>query len=129
MQLGDLGYDANISHGLIAAPSDQSVGIQWYNGQYTITGAVGSIIGTGNSNTITIIANQGSGNYAAKLCSDFAVNGFSDWYLPSRAELAMLYQNRIAIGGFDGSISYWSSTEYNSNNAWYKYFGRFRVIQ
>lgn len=49
LQQGDPGYDANVQHGLIAAPYDQS---------------------TGNANTNTIVNMKGAGNYAAKLCYD-----------------------------------------------------------
>ena len=108
---GDLGYDANVQHGLIAATSDQSTGIQWYNGSYTTTGATGTAIGTGLDNTNKIIASQGNtGSYAAKLCRDFRGGGYTDWYLPSKDEIYKLYLNRTAIGGFSDNY-YWSSTE------------------
>ena len=102
--------------GLIAAPYDQSEGIQWYNGTFTTTGATGYNIGTGKSNTVKIVQEQGSGNYAAKLCDDLILNGYSDWFLPSRRELDELYNNKDVIGGFNSDI-YWSSSEQNSNTA------------
>jgi hypothetical protein len=120
LQAGDPGYDPNLIHGLIAAPSDQSSGIQWYNGTYTITGATATAIGTGNSNTNTIVSNQGTGIYAAQLCYDLILNGYSDWYLPSKDELNKLYLNKLAIGGFTNAI-YWSSSEFpggSSQGAW-----------
>ena len=120
---GDLGYDANVQHGLIAATSDQSTGIQWYNGSYTTTGATGTAIGTGLDNTNKIIASQGNtGSYAAKLCRDFRGGGYTDWYLPSQDELNKLYLNKTAIGGFATNY-YWSSTEFASYGAWSQGFG------
>ena len=114
---GDLGYDANVQHGLIAATVDQSTGIQWYNGSYTLTGATGTAIGTGLDNTNKIIASQGNtGSYAAKLCRDFRGGGYTDWYLPSKDEIYKLYLNRTAIGGFSDNY-YWSSTERDSGTA------------
>jgi len=116
LQTGDPGYDAKVQHGLIAAPIDQSTGIIWYNGSNTITGATAMALGTGNDNTQTIVASQGAGNYAAKLCYDLVLGGYSDWFLPSKDELNKLYLNRISIGGFaDGS--YWSSTELTYSNS------------
>ena len=100
LQSGDPGYIAGQVHGLIAAATDQSTGIQWYNGSYTVTGATATVLGTGNANTNTIVAVQGAGSYAAQLCYDLVLNGYSDWYLPSKDELNKLYLNRIAIGGF-----------------------------
>jgi hypothetical protein len=117
LQSGDPGYDANVPHGLIAAPNDQSTGIQWYNGPNVTTGATATAIGTGNANTNTIVSVQGAGSYAAKLCYDLVLNGYSDWYLPSRDELSMLYSNKAFIGGFAAAY-YWSSSEFNDNGAW-----------
>ncbi len=121
LQPGDSGYNASIQHGLIAAPSDQSTGIKWYNGTYLITNAIGTAIGTGASNTALIISVQGSGSYAASICTALTLGGYTDWYLPSEDELNELYINRAVIGGF-ASVYYWSSTEANSTEAWVQYF-------
>lgn len=122
LQSGDPGYDTKVPHGLIATPSDQSAGIQWYNGSFTTTCATATALGTGNANTNLIVASQGAGSYAAKLCYDLVLSGYSDWYLPSRDELSKLYLNRTAIGGFSGSLYYWSSSENGSILAWYQSF-------
>ena len=116
LQNGDQGYISGQKHGIIAATSDQSSGIQWYNGSYTITNASGTSIGTGNSNTNTIVSFQGAGSYAAKLCSDLVLGGYSDWYLPSKNELNKLYLSRSIIGGFNSTdlSYYWSSSEYSN---------------
>jgi len=121
-QPGDPGYVAGQTHGLIAAPSDQSAGATWWNGAYTTTGATGSDLGAGSANTTAIISSQGNtGTYAAKICRDYAGGGYNDWYLPSKDEILKLYLNKDAIAGFAG-IAYWSSTEFNIVNAWYQYF-------
>jgi hypothetical protein len=122
LQPGDPGYIAGETHGLIAAPSDQSTGIQWYNGSYITTGATGLVLGTGMANTNAIVTAQGAGSYAAKLCADLVLNGYSDWYLPSRDELNKLYINRISIGGFDEYGFYWSSSEFSAATLWIFYF-------
>jgi len=119
LQPGDVGYDPNVFHGLIAAPMDLG-NFQWYNGNYLITGA-GSSIGIGNANTNTIVSMQGSGSYAAELCSNLVLGGYSDWYLPSINELNQLYLNQNLIGGFAGA-GYWSSTEIDGSHAYYLYF-------
>jgi len=122
LQSGDLGYDANVQHGLIAATVDQSTGIQWYNGSYVVTGATSAAIGTGKANTTAIVEEQGAGSYAAKLCNDLTVGSYSDWYLPSKDELDKLYINKVAIGNF-AAYYYWSSSEYTASYALYQYFG------
>jgi hypothetical protein len=122
--------DASGCHGLISAPTDQSSGIQWYNiTGYTNTTAFASCVGCGDGNTSMIVFNQGAGSYAAKLCFDLSLGGYSDWYLPSKYELNLMYQNigqgnalgLVNVGGF-ASVSYWSSTEYDNNNAWKQSF-------
>jgi hypothetical protein len=117
LQPGDPGYDANVTHGLIAAPSDQSASILWCNVSVSTTGATATALGTGNANTNTIVVSQGAGTYAAQICADLDLGGYSDWYLPSKDELNKLYINRVAIGGFF-SDSYYSSSEYDHNTAW-----------
>ena len=126
LQPGDPGYDASVPHGIIAAPSDQSTAIQWYNGSYVTTSATGTTaIGTGNANTTAIVNSLGTtgsyGSYAAKLCSDLVLNGYSDWYLPSKDELNKLYINQALVGGFANNY-YWSSTEIGNFYAWFQYF-------
>ena len=124
LQSGDPGYDANTPHGLIAATSDQSTGILWYNGSYTTTGATGTAIGTGLSNTNTIITSLGgtTTSYAAGLARAYAGGGYTDWYLPSKDELAKLYAMKVlGFGGFAGNY-YWSSTEVDNLFTWYQSF-------
>lgn len=112
LQPGDPGYDANVTHGIIAAARDQSSGIQWYNGRYTTTGATATALGTGNANTKTIVSRQEEGSYAARLCFDLVIGEYSDWYLPSIDELNKLCISSNAIGGFSDIYGYWSSTEH-----------------
>ncbi|MEO6405007.1 MAG: DUF1566 domain-containing protein [Ferruginibacter sp.] len=117
LQRGDPGYISGQFHGIIAAASDQSTGFEWDNGSSITTGAAATVLGSGNANTNTIVAVLGAGSYAAKLCYDLVLNGYSDWYLPSKDELDKLYLNRIAIGGFSFA-RYWSSSEFDAFDAW-----------
>jgi hypothetical protein len=124
LQPGDLGYDPNTQHGLIAATSDQSTGIRWYNWDGKTTNANSTTIGSGLTNTNTIISTQGSlfsnSSYAAGLAKFYSGRGYNDWYLPSLDELGKLYLNRSFIGGLDLSSTsgfYWSSSEQAGYNA------------
>jgi hypothetical protein len=107
--------------GLVATTADISSGAQWGCYGTTITGADGTAIGTGNQNTIDIMAGCATAGIAARLCGDLVQGGYSDWYLPSKDELNQLYLNRVAIGGFQNA-SYWSSSEVDANTAWYQLF-------
>lgn len=119
LQPGDTGYDAKVKHGLIAAPTDQSTGIRWDNDTLIQTGVYAYALGMGRTNTDLIVLIQGDGDYAAKLCFDFELNGYDDWYLPSYDELTILYNNRNAVG-CSNSSAYWSSSEFTMNfrTAW-----------
>jgi hypothetical protein len=121
LQAGDLGYVAGETHGLIAAPSDQSTGALWGCNGTLISGADGTVIGTGNQNTIDIVTGCSEAGIAAKICYDLVLNGYSDWYLPGIDELTKLYLNKAAIGGF-ASLRYWSSSEDSGGYAWSKEF-------
>jgi hypothetical protein len=116
LQPGDIGYNAKLQHGIIAAPNDQSSSMFWYLGN-TVTGATETAIGTGYNNTKIIVAKQGAGLYAAKLCSDLELGGYNDWFLPSKEELNKLFINKTLIGGGFSNGSYWSSTENSSSDA------------
>lgn len=123
-QPGDPGYIVDQQHGLIAAPNDTYYGAFWYNTSFTVTGATGTALGTGNSNTNIIVSKQGAGTYAAKICYDLVLGGYSDWYLPSKDELNKLYLNKLAIGGFNSILNpiYWSSSECSQMDAYYQNF-------
>ena len=110
LQVGDIGYDATMQHGLIAALSDQG-GAWWGCSGTVISGADGTAIGTGNQNTIDIMTGCSTAGIAARVCGDLVLDGYSDWYLPSKDELNKLYINKVAIGGFAENPYYWSSTE------------------
>ena len=64
---------------------------------------------------------------AFDLCESNTYHGKNDWYLPARGELGLLWLNRAAIdasaGGSFTTGDYWSSTERNTNGAWYQDFG------
>ncbi len=121
--------DATQKHGLVCAAKDQSTGTQWHHGAFTNTKSFDSIVGSGKANTAKIVVSQGVDSYAAKLCYELVLEGFSDWYLPSKKELSLMYSNigrgaespNKNIGNF-ASDFYWSSTELDLNFAWAQYF-------
>lgn len=59
---------------------------------------------------------------AFKVCKDLSHGGFSDWYLPAREELNVLWRNRFAINanavGSFSTFGYSSSSEFNANQVW-----------
>lgn len=111
--------DGTGQHGLIVSPEDQSIGLQWYNQTYVETGATGLAIGTGTTNTTSIITAQGNGSYPASLCRLFYNGGgFTDWFLPSLYEMneLNLASSSLGLSNLDGT--YWTSTEISTSYAW-----------
>jgi len=140
-QIGDFAQDGIVfwldetgEHGLVCAKSDQDGGSgkRWYAGTYTYTMAKGDGLYAGELNTAIIIANQGNGGstYAALICNELQIiengNTYGDWYLPSKYELNIMYQNKTIIDATataNGGVAfatggYWSSTEYLDTTAW-----------
>ena len=120
------------THGLVCAIQDQSSGIRWYNGSYSTTGATGTAVGTGSTNTTTIITEQGATatSYAAGLARAYTAGGYTDWFLPSKDELNQMYLKKtdinttaLANGGvIFTNFYYWSSTEFDYVIAWFQDF-------
>ncbi len=115
--------DDSGEHGLIASVDDgDSQRTEWgcYNAPVEDT-EVG--VGTGQENTKKIIVSCRTGNakIAARLCNEFVSEGFSDWFLPSKEELNLLYEQKEIIGGYEHGY-YWSSSEFDQHFAWYQHF-------
>ena len=100
LQDGDPGYVEGETHGLVAALADQSASMAWSNIVAADAGAAGVALGTGQANTTAIVSQVGCVGGAAYLCDHLTEGGFSDWYLPSKDELNLLYLSQGAIGGF-----------------------------
>ena len=101
----------------------------------------GKKVGTGKANTEKLVAAMGdnayintglnngevnnvSSNYAAKLCADYEINGYSDWFLPSIDELYELMsflQHNVIMDFILTTSPFWSSSEdaTNKDNAYF----------
>jgi uncharacterized membrane protein YeaQ/YmgE (transglycosylase-associated protein family) len=104
-------------HGLEAATVDQERA-EWGCVGTIISGAIGTVVGTGEQNTADIIAGC-PGTTAASVAAALAPG----WYLPSKEELILLFSQRInffggVLGGF-ASPDYWSSSQYDNDLSWY----------
>ena len=108
---------------LEAAPYDQSTGAEWGCYGVSIPGAVGTAVGTGEQNTIDIEAGCTTFDTAADVCAILSLGGYNDWFLPSKDELNLMYENLkiFWVGGFADNY-YWSSSEYDAGFAWCQHF-------
>jgi hypothetical protein len=108
--------DGTGKHGLIAAFSDQSSVTQW--GCYgTSIGSTGGAIDKGQTNTTAIVNGCSDEGIAALICHNLVLNGFNDWFLPSKGELNRMYIKKNVIGSF-ANDEYWSSSEYDIYTSW-----------
>jgi hypothetical protein len=102
----------------------------WNDGatDYTTTSVIDQADGkTNTASLITIDSNSvvagTQPHAAAQYCSNLVLHGHSDWYLPAKNELNVMYGNRTVIANFDESgTHYWSSSEYSFNFAWRQRF-------
>ena len=132
--------DETGQNGLVCAKQDQSTDVRWYAGTYGNTQAKGDGPYAGEANTSIIIAAQvaigdDGITYAARICNELqrqeGAKTYGDWYLPSKEELNLMFQNKATIdatatangGSAFASAYYWSSTEDGSNYAWNQGFG------
>jgi hypothetical protein len=106
---------------LEAAPSKAEYTAKW--------GAYGSdvpgtrtTVGSGRQNTQLImekVRQLGEIGTAVQMCTGLELNGYKDWFLPSRDELDLMYKNlkQKGLGSF-GNNYYWSSSQDSSDVAW-----------
>ncbi|MEI7981110.1 MAG: DUF1566 domain-containing protein, partial [Bacteroidota bacterium] len=112
--------DGTGQHGLIAATNDQSSGAEW-GCIGTLIGGTSTAFGTGQANTAAIVNGCSTAGIAARICNDLVLNGYDDWFLPSKEELNHLSLQKTVVGGFTSDY-YWSSSEASDYFAWFQYF-------
>ena len=108
---------------LETATSEQSTASEWGCYGTSIPGTQ-LTVGSGEANTSLIVAGCNEASFAAKICDNLSLGGQTDWFLPSRDELNLMYKNLHTNnqGNFNTSANYWSSTENDDYGAWFFYF-------
>jgi hypothetical protein len=100
--------------------SADSMTKQYSSASGTEEGATSTTDGLTNTNTL-VETMPSLFNPAAAYCYYLNLHGQTDWYLPSKDELDVLYTNRRAIGGFYRYWWWWgysSSSEIDDQTAW-----------
>jgi hypothetical protein len=117
--------DGSGCHGLVAKATDETGTYQWSPYDFN-TWAYASGIYGGAQNTKKSIARAVVNSQtcpAASVCDNLTSGGYTDWYLPSKDELDMMYVN-LHLQGLGGFANfYWSSTEGGEFKAWFQDFG------
>lgn len=129
----DSGYLKSESGSYNGTPNLSANVIAWTNG------ALSDWKGKANSNVLKGVT-TGGGSYTSYATIGHVLNtflagvdakGYDDWYIPSCAQLSLIYMHLTsinnalsAIGGqtFNTSYNYWSSSEYSSTKGWNVYF-------
>ena len=96
---------------LLASPSSIGSGVEW-GCKFVTTGAVGSALGEGASNTAMILEACDDPMAAARVASEYG----DGWFLPSMDELGAIYEHVHAAGLGEYFVDntynwFWSSTE------------------
>jgi hypothetical protein len=120
---GIIFYDAgsNLSWGRYIEAATGATSPSWSDATYAwsgnTTGASGATltgIGTGFTNTLTMLGFNATASRAGTICRAYTGGGYSStsngWFLPSTGELNALYNQKSTVGGFVNS-NYWTSTE------------------
>jgi len=101
--------------GLEAAPADLASSPLGWGCELTTTNVTDTSIGSGATNTTSLISQVCD---AAVATLSYSLGGFTDWFLPSKEELNVLYNQRALLNGLDAASAYWSSSEKSNASAW-----------
>jgi len=112
----DKGSFSNGWRYLEAAPTETEFTAQW-GGRGTDIAGTTTTIGSGKRNTEIIVGKLGISS-AAGMCTRLNFDGFTDWFLPSKDGLDLMYKNLklMGWGGFSDSF-YWSSSQDSNTRA------------
>ncbi len=94
--------------GLLCSTSDYGTADWGCTG--SATGAVGTQYGLGLYNTVQIMDACLMSMIAAQNCRYYSSGSYFDWYMPTRDELLLMFQNSQYITGIS-TTPYWTSTE------------------
>ncbi|MBU6274756.1 MAG: hypothetical protein KGP34_07530 [Bacteroidetes bacterium] len=117
-----LDLDSSGESGIVCAAAD--LGLYAWGCPGSLVPGTSTSLGSGSANTDSILNSCMARPIAASVCSGLVANEYSDWYLPSRDEMQLIY-NRLHLQGRGdfGSGWYWTSSQSGSSTAWALNFG------
>jgi len=122
---GVINIGGGVCYYLIVAPNATGCACcQWKTTRTTTSGTGSCVNGYTNTYGPMDNADHPAGNWTATR----SISGYSDWYLPARDELDIMYTNKGSMPAGEGfatttaSTTYWSSTELNAFDAYDQFF-------
>lgn len=107
-----------------AKASGEEYGLQWKTSQTSTPGTSSNTDGLANTQAM-----QAAGiadHPAAEHCVNYAGGGFSDWHMPARSQMTLMYNNLAGHAEFSATASsndyVWTSREYSSSAAYARRF-------
>jgi len=114
---GVINIGGGVCYYLIVAPNATgcAASCQWKTTRTTTSGTDSCVNGYTNTYGPMDNATHPAGNWTATR----TISGYSDWYLPARDELNIMYTNKGSMPAGEGfaAAGYWSSTEFNAGCA------------
>lgn len=103
----------------------QNNSLQWKTTETTTAGTTS--LTNGPANLAAMVTVGIALHPAGQFCKSLMIGDFTDWYLPAKDELSVIYTNRTVISGVDAidvdTTFYWSSSEYSATpTAWIQRF-------
>ena len=71
---------------------------------------------------VSEILGEANWETAKTIAKNFRGGDYSDWYLPTKDQLNLVYKNLRKTGKISGNSWHWSSAEYNDIGAWFQEF-------
>jgi hypothetical protein len=109
----------------LEASSQDAGTAEWGARGYDLSGT-DTKVGAGKHNTDVIMyymRNSGEIGKAAQVARQYTQGGYTDWFLPSKDELHLIYTNlRLKLLGDFSMDWYWASSQSNNSGAWCQQF-------
>lgn len=109
-------------HGLITTIVDDNERKQRKNRAFVDTIDFRGGVGAGSIMTERVISLEEEGFDGIQVFDRDQEDHLSDWYLPTRYDLDLLYLNRAVIGGYSDFSKGWKKVGVSSINVWFQSF-------
>jgi hypothetical protein len=124
---GVINIGGGVCYYLLIAPNATGCACcQWKTTRTSTSGTLSCLNGYTNTYGPLNNATHPAGNWTATR----SISGFSDWYLPARDELNIMYTNNGSMPAGEGFAApiYWSSTENTAENACNQFFSNGDIV-